>query len=265
MPARRYVPRVTAVDRARRRTPILARRALSPLADGMGRGLALPVGALARLLRSKPMHPDGVVRTGVLERTGGALPWGVPWLDEPARDPVVVRLSRGAGLPPSFPDLLGLAVRLTGPDDRRIELLFSTTGTGRLGRVVPVPRRDPATAYCSIMGYRTDGGTLRLAAVGERTSGGSGEALVFVLAAARGGGPWRPFGRLTLSAALPSPDPDVRFDAVLHPPPGMVPDGPMARLRAPAYARARVGRDAGRRRDAAHRSGALGHPMESSR
>jgi hypothetical protein len=37
-------------------------------------------------------------------------------------------------------------------------------------------------------------------------------------------------------------DPDVRFDAVQHPPPGLVPDGPMARFRAPAYAAAREGR-----------------------
>jgi hypothetical protein len=37
-------------------------------------------------------------------------------------------------------------------------------------------------------------------------------------------------------------DPDVRFDAVAHPPPGLVPDGPMARFRAPAYARARAAR-----------------------
>jgi hypothetical protein len=237
---------VTAVDRARRKAPVLARRAVSTLVAGGGRVLGLPLAALARRRSGKPMHPEGVVRTGVLERTGSTPPWGVPWLDEPARDAVVVRLSRGAGLPRTVPDLLGLAVRLTGPDGTRIELLLSTTGKGRRGRVLPVPRRDPATSYGSIMGYRTDAGTLRLGAMGERTAGRSGEALVFVLAAASGPGPWRPFARLTLGGALQPPDPDVRFDAVLHPPPGMVPDGPLARLRAPAYAMARRGRDAGR-------------------
>jgi hypothetical protein len=235
---------VTAVDRARRVAPALEARLVSSLATGLGRLVGVPLAALARRRRGKPMHPDGVVRSGVLERTGSTPPWGVPWLDEPARDPAVVRLSRGAGLPPSLPDVLGLAVRLTGPGDQRIELLLSTTGNGRFSRVVPVPRRDPATAYGSIMGYRTDAGTLRLAAVGERTAGGSGGTLVFVLAAAHGTGPWRPFARLTLGAAVQPPDPDVRFDAVLHPPPGMIPDGPMARLRAPAYAMARGGRDA---------------------
>ncbi len=239
----RYDPQVTAVDRARRAAPILVRRLLSPLAGVLGRLLAMPLGAVARWRSGKPMHPDGVVCHGVLERTGSTPPWGVPWLDEPATSPVLVRLSRGAGLPASLPDVLGLAVRLGGPADERIELLLSTTGSGRLGRLVPVPRRDPATGYGSIMGYRTDAGTMRLAAAGERTSAASGEALVFVLAAARGTGPWRPFARLTLGSEVRPPDPDPRFDAVLHPPPGMVPDGPLARLRAPAYASARAGRD----------------------
>jgi hypothetical protein len=96
------------------------------------------------------------------------------------------------------------------------------------------------------MGYRSAAGTLRLAAVGERTAGGPGGAdgLVFALAAARGTGTFRPFGRLVLGRPVPAGDPDVRFDAVRRPPPGLRPDGPMARLRAPSYARARAGRDA---------------------
>jgi hypothetical protein len=237
---------MNAVDRSRRTVATLARRAVSAPAEALGRALGVPLRALARRRSGKPMHPDGVVRSAVLERTGSTPPWGVPWLDDPGRDPAVVRLSRGAGLPRALPDVLGLAVRLTGPDGQRIDLLFSSTGTGRLGRAVPVPRRDPATAYGSIMGYRTDAGTLRLAAVGERAAGATGDTLVFVLAAARGAAPWRPFARLTVGEAVQPPDPDVRFDAVLHPPPGLIADGPMARLRAPAYAMARQGRNAGR-------------------
>jgi hypothetical protein len=240
----RYDRRVIAIDRARRPVRVLARRAVSAPAEGLGRLLGIPLAALARRRSGKPMHPDGVVRAGLLERTGSTPPWGLPWLDVEARDPVVVRLSRGAGLPRRLPDVLGLAVRLPGADGERVDLLLSSTGSGRLGRVVPVPRRDSATTYGSIMGYRTDVGTLRLAATGERTSGGTGESLVFVLAAAQGSGPWRPFARLTLGEPLQPPDPEVRFDAVLHPPPGLVPDGPLARLRAPAYAMARGGRDA---------------------
>jgi hypothetical protein len=70
--------------------------------------------------------------------------------------------------------------------------------------------------------------------------------LVFTLAAARGAGRWRPFARLTLAEVHRPHDPDLRFDAVRNPPPGMTADGPMARFRAPAYARAREQRSAGR-------------------
>lgn len=62
----------------------------------------------------------------------------------------------------------------------------------------------------------------------------------FTLAVARGRGPWVPFARLTLSAPADPLDPGIRFDAVLNPPPGLIPDGPMARFRAPAYANARA-------------------------
>jgi hypothetical protein len=42
---------------------------------------------------------------------------------------------------------------------------------------------------------------------------------------------------------VPEIDPDLRFDAVRNPPPGLAPDGPMARFRAPAYAAAQQERD----------------------
>lgn len=231
---------MTPVERALR---VAVRPALLALADAAGRVVGAPLGALARLRHGKPMHPRGSVHEGVLERTGSTPPWGVPWLDEPGRVGVVVRLSRGAGIPPPLPDLLGLAVRTTGPGGVRTDLLLSTTGRGRLSRLLPVLRRDPATVYGSIMGYRSDAGTVRLAAVGERSVGEGREDLVFVLAAARGLEPWRPFARLVVGARIDPPDPDARFDAVRNPPPGLVADGPMARFRAPAYAMARAGRD----------------------
>ena len=233
---------MSVVERARRGAAAGAARVLAPPAGGLGRVLAVPVGAVARLRRGKPMHPRGIVLEGLLQRTGSTPPWGVPWLDEPGSDRALVRLSRGAGLPDRLPDLLGLAVHLPASGT---DLLLSSTGRGRLTRHVPVLRRDAAAGYGSIMGYRTPVGTLRLAAVGERAAGGGGggPALVFALAAARGTGPWRPFGRLVLGAEVGAGDPDVRFDAVLRPPPGLLADGPMARLRAPSYARARAERD----------------------
>ena len=220
-----------------------------------GRAVAVPLGALARRRGGKPMHPRGAVLDAVLERTGGPAGWNVPWLAGSGDEAALVRLSRGAGLPTPLPDLLGLAVRLPGPDGP-VDLLLSTTGRGRLTRWVPVPRRDAAAVYCSIMGYRTPAGPVFLAALpepeaapvtaepGPVAAAARSGRLAFTLAAARGAGDWQPFARLRLLAPVPEVDPDLRFDAVRHPPPGLVPDGPMARFRAPAYAAAQAGRDA---------------------
>jgi hypothetical protein len=232
-----------------------AERVVGAVTGGAGRLVAVPLGGIARWRDGKPMHPRGAVFDAVLERQGGDL--GVPWLDAPASDRVVVRLSRGAGLPAPLPDLLGIAVRLPG-DAAPVDLLLTTTGRGPLGRLVPVPRRDTAAFYSSIMGYRSDAGSLRLAAFPEAddvpsdpralAEAVSRDGLRFTVASAVGVGPWRPFARLCLTGPLPSFDPDIRFDAVQNPPPGLVPDGPMARFRAPAYARARAARSASRAR-----------------
>jgi hypothetical protein len=222
------------------------------VARAAGRLVGVPLAALARRRQGKPMHPRGAVFQARLERRGGARPWGLPWLDATADERVVVRLSRGAGLPAPLPDLLGLAVRIPGTDGAPVDLLLSNTGPGVLTRYVPAFRRDAAVPYCSIMGYRTDAGVVVLAALPERRDVPSepgpqagevaGEPLAFTLAAASRLGPWRPFARLLLTAPARPLDPDVRFDAVQNPPPGLVPDGPMARFRAPAYAAARAAR-----------------------
>jgi hypothetical protein len=215
-----------------------------------GRFVATPLGAIARLRGGKPMHPRGTVFDAVLERTADP-GLDVPWLAAPGGEPALVRLSRGAGLPAPLPDLLGVAVRLPA-DGQPIDLLLTTTGRGRITRLVPMLRRDASAFHSSIMGYRSAAGSIRFAAVGEEDESPSdpdeqarkaaGSRLRYTLLAARGLGPWRPFGRLILRAPVPERDPDVRFDAVQHPPPGLVPDGPMARFRAPAYARARAAR-----------------------
>jgi hypothetical protein len=223
-----------------------------------GRAVAVPLGALARRRRGKPMHPRGAVLDAVLERAGGPAGWGVPWLVGGGEQAALVRLSRGAGLPTPLPDVLGLAVRLPGTAGAEdpVDLLLSSTGRGRLTRWVPVLRRDAVAVYSSIMGYRTAAGPVFLAALpepgagpviaepGPLTAAARAGRLAFTLAAARGAGEWQPFARLRLLAPVPEVDPDLRFDAVRNPPPGLVPDGPMARFRAPAYAAAREGRDA---------------------
>jgi hypothetical protein len=219
---------------------------MADLADAAGRLVAGPVAALTRARGAKPMHPRGTLFTAVLERTGLAA--GIPWLDATGRDDVLVRISRGAGLPPALPDLLGLAVRV--PGERPVDLLLSSTGRGRWTRRVPVLRRDAATTYGSIMGYRSARGTVLLAAdpaggplptAGDRLAAAA-PGRVVTLSASVGRGPWQPFGTVRLGEASTPPDRELPFDAVQHPPPGLVADGPMARFRRPAYAAARAAR-----------------------
>src|SRR4051795_6690501 len=168
------------------------------LADTAGRAVAVLLAALARLRHAKPMHPEGVVFTAVLDRR--ALGIGIDWLDQTRTDDVLVRLSRGAGLPDRFPDLLGFALRL--PGERPVDVLLSSAGQGRRARWLPGLRRDAATPYGSLMSYGSTAGRVRLAAVAQ---GGplpsdrdgltaAGPDRVFTLSAAVGGGPWQPFG-----------------------------------------------------------------------
>jgi hypothetical protein len=127
-----------------------------------------------------------------------------------------------------------------------VDLLFSSTAGGPLAGRVPWVRRDATASYGSLMGYRSDAGTVRLALLPAGVGPGVGglRAGGATLAAALGWGGWQPFGTLSVGPPTAAPDPDVRFDAVLDPPPGLVPDGPMARFREPAYASARRGRSA---------------------
>ena len=214
---------------------------MADLLDAAGRLVAVPLGLLARASGGRPMHPRGVVLSARLERTGLPLPSGVGWLDEAGADDVLVRLSRGAGLPPRLPDLLGFALR--APGEQPVDLLLSSSGRCRLTRRVPVLRRDPATSYGSIMGYRSPAGPVLLAAHPQAPG-------VFGLAATVGRGPEQPFARVVLGVETGPPDPPLHFDAVLRPPPGLVADGPLARFRRPAYTAARA---------------ALGEPLDTVR
>lgn len=215
------------------------------LIDTAGRVVARPLAALARARGGKPMHPSGVTFPGRLERTGLRRATGTGWLDGAGSHDVVVRMSRGAGLPRPLPDLLGFAVRVVG--DPPVDLLLSSAGSGRWTRRVPVLRWDAACPYGSIMAYRSDAGPVWLTASPEASGlpsdpaglTAAGPGLQVTLCAAIGAGPWEPFARITLGAAAEPPDPPVHFDAVLHAPPGLRADGPLARFRRPAYAAAR--------------------------
>lgn len=206
-----------------------------------GAGLSGAVRLLAAARpAAKPLHPHGDVVTGTLRRSGSRPDTGAPWLDERGSDEVLVRRSRAVGLPDGLPDIHGLAVRVPLEGGSHGDLLFATTGTGRLGRFVLTPGW---TAYSrpltTLLPYRTPTGPKLLAACAWTEHR-------YELAYASPGGSWHPFADLVLSATA-GPDPLVSFDPVRNTLPGLENYEWVRRLRAPAYGTARFTRRRGRR------------------
>lgn len=187
---------------------------------------------VAALRSAKALHPRGAVVEGTLTRYGLHPPTGVAWLDEPGTDDVLVRLSRGGGLPDPLPDVHGIALRTTSPTGDPWDLLLATT----LGRRIPWPRRRVAGAlHSSIAAFAAPRGPLL---VGARSHGRG-----FLLAVAAPRGPWRVFAELHLHQ-----DPDragdrtLTFEPVLHAVPGLAVPPWWQRVREPGYAGSREGR-----------------------
>lgn len=215
--------------------------------------------------RSAPaLHPRGVMCAGTLRVPGtpdGR--WRTPWLDRPGAYAVTARWSRALGLPGGLPDGLGLALRVEDADGAgtALDLLLTSSGAGRLGRHVPLPRFDALSGpYSTLVSYRTGQGPDRVLAVfpapgGHRPAGASLPALRralaraplrFTLCAAAAGEPWRPFAALALGPAGPqAPDTTVSYDPYAHSLPELRPTGRLSALREAAYSGSRIGRRQG--------------------
>ncbi|SDC43280.1 hypothetical protein SAMN05660690_1418 [Geodermatophilus telluris] len=168
--------------------------------------------ALGTALRgSRVVHPRGRACAARVVADGDGA-WGARVLDEAGTHDVVVRVSRGAGLPRPLPDVLGLAVRFPGRgrDGGPLDVLVNTAGSAPGLRHVFLPHPLGRT-YSSVLPHRT--GTGRLVVLGARADdSGTGWEL---LAAPLTGG-WTRWGRLTLGAELPATEAErLRFRPTL--------------------------------------------------
>jgi hypothetical protein len=194
--------------------------------------------AVAEARRGRALHTRGTTYHATLRIAEHGRVYGVPLLDRPGAFRAIVRLSRGAGLPPGWPDVMGLAVRILDADGAGADadLLVSTVlGAAPLARQVPFPRRRHHGPYTTVAGYRTTGGRRYLAMWPE----GDGR---FVVAAGGRFGRFRSIGEIVLHARVPD-DATLAFDPVRCRPTGLIPDGALQRLRAVAYRGSRAGRD----------------------
>jgi hypothetical protein len=208
---------------------------------------------VAQWRQARALHPRGEVFAAEL-----TLPQGWPGVVQPGRDPVarqvIVRMSKGGGLPGGWPDVLGLAVRVDDPSGP-VDLLLSTTGRGRLTRWLPVPRRDwsRGTIYGSIMPFRSGTSVFSVAAIpDQRPVPSSLQALVHAVQAEPFGltlvtaapmRDWQPLGRLVLTEHRPGVR--VSFDPIVNAHPHLTPiPRTLSVVRKLAYAGSRRGQGA---------------------
>ena len=227
----------------------------TPALMRIGRALAA-AGAVAlgvRIAHSRTqrfLHPDGRSFTGELEVWGLGTPAGAGLLDRPGRHPVTLRISKGAGTPPGYPDVLGVAIRVHGPvAGHRCDLLYSTAGQGRRLRHVPTPRLGFDTTYGTIVSYRTGTGSKLYLSVQPDLDGvplgrslesvvaaAAGDGARLLLGAANGDTSVRLFGRVRFGQELPAEtDAELAFDPVRNAPEDLHPTGFIHASRAVAY------------------------------
>jgi hypothetical protein len=212
-------------------------QARSASASAVGQVLAGATRSLAAARpAAKPLHPRGELMRGRIYRHGLWPATEVDWIDRPGEDDVLVRLSRAIGLPSALPDIHGLAVRV--PVEGGVgDLLFASTGWGKLSRYVLTAARSPqARPMTTLLPYRGPSGPVLL---GARANG----AESFELSCATPDFDFRVFADLRLSRCAVD-DQDVSFDPVRHQLPDLDQYPAVEMLREPAYRRARDSRSA---------------------
>lgn len=134
-----------------------------------GRAAAAVFAAASFMRRKRSLHPRGEAYDASFHVPARAEPTGAALFDTPGARRCLVRISRGAGLPPPFPDVHGVAVRVPdayGPG-RHQDLLFATTaGRGAVTRSVLAPTFTPDVGtYSTVLPFRVGRRRGRLGAV----------------------------------------------------------------------------------------------------
>jgi len=170
---------------------------------------------LARVRHARALHPRGAMTAGTLtiDDASSVLAKALG----PGPRPVTVRLSRGLGVPPPWPDVHGVAIRLDAYGGR-VDLLFSGT----------------ARHQSTLLPYRSDAGVLWLELARKSdTDFAVRERRLPAVAA-------RTVGRLEVGE--PTGDDGSPFDPYVNRHPDLRPVAFLSRIREAAYEGSRRGR-----------------------
>jgi len=217
------------------------------VANAPAHGFSAVFRAMAWLRRAPAVHPRGVTFAARLT-VDQQIPL-IPQGDHLA----TVRLSKGAGTPGGWPDVLGVALRLHLQEPvEPCDFLFSSAGDGRWSRWLPVPAEGwSAARYGTLAPYESAGRWwwLMLTPSGAPIRHASIQQLEhsappgFALHIGDEAADWHQIGRLDLHEHLD--EPGLVFDPILNHPHGAVPAPSWLRdLRERAYSGSRQGRNA---------------------
>jgi hypothetical protein len=223
---------------------------LTPVARRVAAGM---FGSLARGLGTRPLHPVGIAFAGEWVLDAPTLP-GVEVFDAPARRPVLVRFSRGFGLPEPLPEILSVAVKVPdayGPGRDQDVLMTATGDRPVLRHAFAVGFSHLTCTYSTVFPFAVGGRRMLLGAVpaarGRAPDAGDlGELevlatrgeLALELRVATLTGPWRAVARVELGRRLDADaERELRFNSD-NAGGGIAPVGFVNAVRGAAYAAA---------------------------
>lgn len=233
-------------------TPVPTTTLVNALSSAAGRTLAGGLGAVAAVTRRKPLHAKGHTHHAVLTVDPPLERSDVPLLAERGVHPCIVRLSRAMSTPEGFWDIGGFALRIegAGPEGGPADVLFASTGTGRLGRhVLRLTRQPLHEPMTTLLPVRAGDSSLLLLVQPHDSSAAGGDAgsstqthpMQFEICAVLDEGDWQRVGLIEVGLEIDGASP--RFDPFVRRLEGTVPPTWVTAMREPAY---RVARRLGR-------------------
>ncbi len=230
------------------------------------RAVAAAFEVLARLRGARAVHSRGALFAARVELgppSGTASSPTVAALGGPAVHTALVRVSKNAGTPGSFPDMLGVAVRLTDLPDGPVDVLFATVGRHRATGALLAPTTGwCARPYSTLLPYRADGVRVTLGLRPDEPDRARGTdpqtmrdavrrgPVAFTLVEKQARTRWAPIGRLLLDLPMPDVAVDdgpggadpVTYEPVVNAHPRLQPVRAFAAVRSAAYTGSRRGR-----------------------